>query len=90
MLYQIYDDNQAISLLKDNYDFIYFYDQNVESAINNFIDYVNSIIHNESICKQLKKILKNLLLNDHAQEIQNRLIRHLENMFLINQRIAFT
>ena len=62
MLYQIYDDNQAISLLKDNYDFIYFYDQDVESAINNFIDYVNSIIHNESICKQLKKDLKKLVV----------------------------
>lgn len=58
MLYLIRDENQAKSILKDNYDFIYFYNHNVDLAIENFVDYLNAIITDEAVNKKLKGELK--------------------------------
>lgn len=69
MLYLIRDEDQAKSILKDNYDFIYFYNHNVDLAIENFVNYLNSIITNEAVNKKLKGELKDFF--DEQPKLQS-------------------
>ena len=44
MLYSIDSEEQAVSVLKNNYDFLYFADHDVDSAIDNFLNDLASLV----------------------------------------------
>lgn len=75
MLYLIRDEEQAKSILKDNYDFIYFHNQDLDLAIDNFVNYVNAAITHEATGEKLKSDLKAFIAGQPKQESFNKAFR---------------
>lgn len=76
MLYEISDKDMAISILKNNYDFIYFNNQNVDLAVDNFLKYLHSIIDvNEVVSKKLKRELNDFFVGQPEAKPFNRAFR---------------
>ncbi len=75
ILYQIRDEDRAKSVLRNDYDFIYFHNQDLDLAIDNFVRYVHSAIAHEAAGEKLKSDLKAFIAGQPKQESFNKAFR---------------
>lgn len=75
ILYNICDEDQAKSILKNHYDFVYFHNQDSDLAIDSFVRYVNAAIANGAAGEKLKSDLKEFIAKQPKSESFNKAFR---------------